>query len=112
MKQQFKVAAGRHTQDGQTYNKGEIVVSDHNLSALFPGKFTVVTAPVAVVEEAPAPPPQSTTSPATAKVEERPVESDKAPVQDQPEGGTVGQRAKKPSGRSAKKPPVDEKDLD
>jgi len=39
MKKAFKVKAGIHIEDGKTYRKDEIVVSDKDLIKLFPQKF-------------------------------------------------------------------------
>jgi len=35
----FRVKAGKHQQDQQTYKKGDVVDSDHDLIAAFPSKF-------------------------------------------------------------------------
>jgi hypothetical protein len=38
MANRFKVLAGTHLEDGKTYAKGDIVISEHRLTR-FPGKF-------------------------------------------------------------------------
>lgn len=39
MKKQFRVKIGRHIEDGKTYQKDEVVVSEKDLCKLFPQKF-------------------------------------------------------------------------
>lgn len=39
MPRKFKIRAGKHVQDGRTFNKGDVVLSSHNLTKMFKEKF-------------------------------------------------------------------------
>jgi hypothetical protein len=56
----FKLLSATHTQNGKTYNKGDVVPSQYNLDKLFLGKFEVVSEPTAAQGE----PGQSPAAPA------------------------------------------------
>ncbi len=53
----YRVIIGQHVQDGRSYNAGDVIESDVNLSAVFRGKFELVQEPLLTVA-APAPTPE------------------------------------------------------
>lgn len=46
----FIVKAGRHHQNGQTFEKGQVVDSPHDLVKAFPGKFKKITSKQDVID--------------------------------------------------------------
>jgi len=40
----YKLKAGSHIENGKTYKEGDVVESEHNLEALFKGKFELLHA--------------------------------------------------------------------
>lgn len=47
-KRQFTVISGIHCENGKVYKAGESLVTERDLCALYPGKFTAVSTPVFV----------------------------------------------------------------
>jgi len=108
MKHQFKVLAGRHVDRGRIYKTGEIVSSEADLVAAFPGKFEIVSRPV------PSPEPSGEQE---EFLNSQPKEEAEVLVQGSPDSPASLRRRSKASGESAsaskkkgkaKSPPAEE----